>query len=696
MDPFSITTGVIAVVGVIEQAAKCVQRLRAIHQAPCEVNLLLDEVADLWAVLQQVETARRTPANREILFEYETPASSLDRLIARTSTKLRELDSLLQHHLSRTQRRAPDWSWLRGRQKAATLRADLTTLRLNIAAALAATTSKTVNRVESSVNGFHADQIKSNQLLTFIISGLGLDLPPASSAVKIDRERHDINITLQSPVQTRKADIPHPTQSWPQPAKMTRHIPDALEPSQTPVASESLQTQGQKKNVSWASSLWRHGLDGNIRAIQDLFSQNFASPLDVQGLGGSVLHYAADHNHWDLCKFLIGQGARLDSEDDFHNTPTSLAWEKVLSGALTEDEGSMVASMFANTDFLQTRQFSVLHKIVLHLIPRTIEPELAYSTRDLNAVDSSGRTALAWAAARGGELALTTLIGYDADINLPDSQGNTSLHHAQNVACIDHLLNAGADRSCQNIFGFTPLHMVCRGTGSLPVLKHLINAGIPIDAVDKRGETALANATYNKHVECAFHLVHSGADINIANGRQGAPIHVALISDRPAILLLLLNAGADFQQTNGFGRTILHYAAGHVSVQTVEILTAHGLAGIDIDARDLDGKTAENLLGDRVDDNNDPLFKARFREMLASIRDTQDSMSITMPELPELTIEIKGSTGLTKAEPVENLKPELCDEDEIYDYEYDTQNATVLFDAMEEIQQGLQVVDIAA
>lgn len=121
------------------------------------------------------------------------------------------------------------------------------------------------------------------------------------------------------------------------------------------------------------STLWRHGLDGNIRAIQHLFSQGLASPWDVQGLGGSVLHYATDHGHWDLCKFLVGQGAILDNEDDFHNTPTSLAWEKVLSGALTEDEESMIANMFTDTDYLQTRQFSVLHKIVLHLIPRTIQ-----------------------------------------------------------------------------------------------------------------------------------------------------------------------------------------------------------------------------------------------------------------------------------------------------------------------------------
>lgn len=143
MDPLSVTTGVIAVIGAVEQAAKCIQKLRAVRQAPSEIHLLLDEVADLWEVLRQVETAQR-PAEYEkavLLFEDERPARSLDRLIIRTSAKLRQLDSLLQHHASRTQRRTPDWSWLRGKQKADALRSDLTTLRMNIAADLAATTS---------------------------------------------------------------------------------------------------------------------------------------------------------------------------------------------------------------------------------------------------------------------------------------------------------------------------------------------------------------------------------------------------------------------------------------------------------------------------------------------------------------------------------------------------------------------------
>ena len=79
------------------------------------------------------------------------------------------------------------------------------------------------------------------------------------------------------------------------------------------------------RTVSWASPLWRHSLNGDVGAIQKLYAKGLASPWDVQSLCGSALHYAADHGHWDCCKFLISQGAVLDNEDAFHNTPKSLA-----------------------------------------------------------------------------------------------------------------------------------------------------------------------------------------------------------------------------------------------------------------------------------------------------------------------------------------------------------------------------------
>ena len=467
------------------------------------------------------------------------------------------------------------------------------------------------------------------------------------------------------------------------------------------------------RTVSWASSLWRHGVEGNLRAVQNLFSQGLASPWDVQALGGSLLHYATDHGHWDLCKFLVQEGASLDREDDFYNTPTSLAWEKVLSGGLTQDQESMVASMFINTDYLQTRQFTILHKIVLRLIPRTLQSELDYSTRDLDAVDSSGRSCLCWAAARGDEDSLNTLISYGANINLPDGQGNTPLHHARAVTCIDMLLNAGADLHARNRFGHTALHAVCRGAGNLALLKRLLDAGADIDAVDHAGETALSNATFGKHDDCALFLIHQGANLDLANGIDGtgdAPIHMSLYSNVPAVLRKLLHCGASYTKVTASGRTILHIAAELADQVALEVLRAHGLRGIDTEVRDMDGKTARDILHARCDDDVDPGFKSEFSRLLDSIAAGVDGTTVcprTETEVGKAAL-IDGIDSVTRMVAAMDILKDgtvTCltpvgsddglddDNDELDDW-YDTHGAPMFYDALEDVHNVPRLVEI--
>ena len=145
MDPLSITAAGLAFAGAVSQAAKCIQRLRAIRQAPAEIKLLLEEVLDLSGLLNQLEP---TCTQSQSLDGSQRTASpvvgqlGLDWQIARTSSKLQELDSLIQEHSSRPARFGIDHlGWSKGRQRANTLRGDLKVLRLNLTASLGANTS---------------------------------------------------------------------------------------------------------------------------------------------------------------------------------------------------------------------------------------------------------------------------------------------------------------------------------------------------------------------------------------------------------------------------------------------------------------------------------------------------------------------------------------------------------------------------
>ena len=141
MDPLSITASTVAVIGAIKQAANCINRLRAIHQAPLELKLLLEEVADLSELLKHVQTVQNPQAYGEEITSPTKAPGGLDWQISRTSAKLSELNQLLQHHSTRTKRRTPDFGWALGRKKADALRADLKVLRLNLAASLSVNAS---------------------------------------------------------------------------------------------------------------------------------------------------------------------------------------------------------------------------------------------------------------------------------------------------------------------------------------------------------------------------------------------------------------------------------------------------------------------------------------------------------------------------------------------------------------------------
>lgn len=72
------------------------------------------------------------------------------------------------------------------------------------------------------------------------------------------------------------------------------------------------------RTVDWTWKLWRYAPEGNLCAVKDLFATGAASPWDVSPLGGSALHYAADHGQFEVCRFLIDQGALTNQEDGFN------------------------------------------------------------------------------------------------------------------------------------------------------------------------------------------------------------------------------------------------------------------------------------------------------------------------------------------------------------------------------------------
>ena len=125
--------------------------------------------------------------------------------------------------------------------------------------------------------------------------------------------------------------------------------------------------------------------------------------------------------------------------------PPGLAWDNVLSGNLTEEDEYLVLSTFINTEFFQSKKFTICHKIVLKFVLKAPQSEPEYSTKHVDAIASSGRTCVVSAAARGDESSSRTLLEYRADPNIPNIQGSTPLHHVRSVTSNELLIHHGAN-----------------------------------------------------------------------------------------------------------------------------------------------------------------------------------------------------------------------------------------------------------
>jgi len=129
------------------------------------------------------------------------------------------------------------------------------------------------------------------------------------------------------------------------------------------------------------------------------------------------------------------------------------------------------------------------------------------------------------------------------------------------------------------------------GRGDVDAVRAVLQQGVPVDARDDGGATALVRAAYGNHLEVAALLMQAGADVDLADDtRQSAYlISTSEVGDDPRLLELTLNAGADVDARDSFDGTGLIRAAERGHARIVERLLR---AGVDRDHVNRLGYTA--------------------------------------------------------------------------------------------------------
>eukprot|EP00928_Gymnodinium_smaydae_P069645 TRINITY_DN5325_c0_g2_i1.p1 TRINITY_DN5325_c0_g2~~TRINITY_DN5325_c0_g2_i1.p1 ORF type:complete len:918 (+),score=137.54 TRINITY_DN5325_c0_g2_i1:111-2756(+) len=158
------------------------------------------------------------------------------------------------------------------------------------------------------------------------------------------------------------------------------------------------------------------------------------------------------------------------------------------------------------------------------------------------------RHAQLWAAAEAGGLGQLESLLHDPQdhdmplvlTNAPPLHGLTPLHASAcggHVACVEFLLQHGADRHARSDTGFTALHLACQH-GHVECVEYFLAQNLDVNAQTDRGETVLHVAAAKGHTSVVSILFeHGGRELlSVRNHCGQRPAEVCVDVDTLALL----------------------------------------------------------------------------------------------------------------------------------------------------------------
>ena len=348
--------------------------------------------------------------------------------------------------------------------------------------------------------------------------------------------------------------------------------------------------------------LWHYSINGDIMAVQSMYSQGLASPYDINMKNGPALFYAVEQETPKFAHFLLDQGVDFELPNNAGVTASEILWDRAFGGRYGAEGSAVVRRLLQGDDRIDDMGFTTLHKIVLGFIYKDLRAVLEASTDSINAVDSRGRTPLHWAVIRDDQAAVQELLRNGADPNISDKEGFVAIDSVRSASVCKSLLKAKANINNPSPFNNRcALHHAVNRDAPVEVIETLIAAGSDINLRDSDRETALLNAIYWGYTKIAQCLIQFGADVNAANiSSRDSAIHFAAAFDRSELLPLLLERGADYTALNIYGHDLGHAAALFAGAEFIDVMARCDLQRLSLDVRDKDGKTAKDHMNERI------------------------------------------------------------------------------------------------
>lgn len=303
----------------------------------------------------------------------------------------------------------------------------------------------------------------------------------------------------------------------------------------------------------------------------------------------------------------------------FQGTPNAVNWRV--------DE---IRNLFPTLEYVEDRRkFTRLHQIVLQILHIDLEKELLRNRSAIDQEDADGRTPLSWAAARGDNKAVETLLRHGASPNIPDRIGQGPLRQsikAHDASCTKLLLAYGANVDHTDNWKQTALQSALYYTDPVSFLIPLLAAGSKVNTRDSQGNTPLIEACVGNHPDAVRLLLDHGAEVNCANDTGCTSLHQSVRFNSHEALEIILNTDVQHSSRDRCGFSVLHWAAEWADIRTLGLLRQARLRGVHVEDKRADGLTAIDVAEQRRQEKHpkdkqtaDSIWITAFGDFLESV-----------------------------------------------------------------------------
>lgn len=309
--------------------------------------------------------------------------------------------------------------------------------------------------------------------------------------------------------------------------------------------------------------------NANIEASEFLVEQGASTEISDQ-FGRRPLHVAAETGYAAIVRSLV-EHAEVDSADNHDVTPLMLATGQG-SREVAQDLLDHGADVMASSSHGTPLHFAAKngHSGIVHLLLERSHVPHKFSVR---ARDSNGRIPLHLAAQNGHTETIMELLYAKGhrQIRMVDIYDRTPLHYAienDHVEVVRQLLDRGADVTCADSGGLTPLHLAA-GAGNMEIAYMiLLEKDVDQYTKDNSGYTPLHRATEAGHIEMVRLLCDKGADIHPVTNDRYSLLHLAAMGGELELVKRFINMGLDTNTMTNDNRTPISLAAenGHVEI----------------------------------------------------------------------------------------------------------------------------------